>query len=86
MQRLMARVEHEDEESVCSIMLVIQTWDDGTFGSDFRAKIRALPSVYEIIVSGVREVALKSIPRIKGSIDMETKTIILVVKRSKPLV
>jgi hypothetical protein len=85
-QRLMTRVEREDEESMHTVISSIQTWDDGTFGCDFRAKVRPLPSVYEIVVSGVREVLVSAIPKIQGSIDIENKTIVLIVKRSKPLV
>lgn len=86
MQRLLARVDREDEDNVRVAMEAIGTWDDGTFGSDFRAKIRSLPSTYEIVVSGVRDVSLHVVPRLKGSINFENNSIQLHVKREKALI
>lgn len=86
MHRLLARVDRDDEDAVLAAMVSIQTWDDGTFGSDFRAKLRAVPSAYELVVSGVREVSMTSVPRAYGQVNLDTKTITFLVPRSKPLV
>jgi hypothetical protein len=86
-QKLMTRVDSDDTETIRAILEKVQTWDDGSFGSDFKARIKTNPSSYQICISGFRDVSLSQMPdNAQGVVHFETKTLTLTAKKDKPIV
>jgi hypothetical protein len=86
--KLLTRVDAKDADAVRKILKCLESWDGGDFGYDFKANLKPAQSSYSIVVSGVSDVPLSLFPpdAPSGTVNVTSKNVVFVVKRTKPLV